>query len=251
MILNWFKINTDLITKMKISVLLSTSLNPTVNDATKEQLIRAIYSFSVQTHPHKELIVIAYNCPLTKRVVETFSFAFSEIKCIFVRDSSSSISKGLKIALEHASGDLICYLQATDILAPSHLKNIAKNWTSITSSFITPLKCILNRCRLMHPMVFKINSGFSDPYVRPQSVDDIKTKDLERYGIVDPLFVVIETPKDAWIIDLTTLVHVRNDAVNFESIGEHLIQMNQESPCVGQFYSETYIIGKYKNLWNL
>lgn len=240
---------------MKISVLLSVHLVSTEN---KLQLIRAIQSFLAQSYSDKELIVVAYHCPLTKRVVETFTFAFPEIKCVFIRrpsphfeDIGSTIaatnSVGYDLAREHATGDLLCFLAHHDILSPSHLKNIAKVWTRNPA-----FKWAINRCRIMHPMVFKLESGFKDPYVRPPTLDAIKTKDLERYGIVEPLFVEIESPANQWILDRSTLV-VTRDIVGFKFADstETMKLLRENTQNAGQFYSATYIVGRYKNLWNL
>lgn len=107
---------------MKISVILPSYLGQYDGAASNREakLKRAIDSFYSQTHPDKELIVIADGCEETKKIYPDATLI----------DKQPVFSGQVRQhGLQRATGDVICYLDNDDLLSKHHLSAICNHFT--------------------------------------------------------------------------------------------------------------------------
>jgi glycosyltransferase involved in cell wall biosynthesis len=109
----------------KISVVMPSFLGEYEGAATdrEEKLVRAIFSFNNQTHPNRELIIVADGCAKTVEIARKWNVN-NDIKIIF--SDKQPLFSGL---LRHkgvmkAEGHIICYLDSDDVIGKNHLKSI-------------------------------------------------------------------------------------------------------------------------------
>jgi glycosyltransferase involved in cell wall biosynthesis len=133
---------------MKISVIMQVYLGPYPGARSNPQykFIRAVNSFLLQKHQDKELIIVADGCDESKLLYEHCFHAFPEIKFAYVargdlprmydvRDNKKWF-RGIprQVGRTIASGDLITYMDADDIMLPSRLSQLNLAWEGADSS---------------------------------------------------------------------------------------------------------------------
>lgn len=133
---------------MKISVIMQVYLGqyPGARSNPNYKFIRAVNSFLLQKHPDKELVIVADGCDETKLLYERCFAAFPQIKFAYVargdvprmydvRDNKKYF-RGVPRQLGRtiATGDIITYMDADDIMMPSRLSHLSTAWEGADSS---------------------------------------------------------------------------------------------------------------------
>lgn len=115
---------------MKISVICPVRLTPypgsTANP--KQKFIRAVESFLTQTHGDAELIIVSDGDEDAIRIAEekwTKHIKSGRIKLFSMPRHELFTGSLRQAAIEKATGDVLCNLDADDTFQPHHLRNIA------------------------------------------------------------------------------------------------------------------------------
>lgn len=115
-----------------ISVILPTFLGPYAKAATDREpkLRRAIQSVIDQTFQDWQLVVVCDGCERSLEIVKEFSD--SRIKALLIDKQPMFSGMVRNMGLDHASGELICYLDNDDYFGADHLELISQpkgfNW---------------------------------------------------------------------------------------------------------------------------
>ena len=104
------------------------------------KFVRAVNSFLLQRHQDKELIIVADECGDTKNLYERCFSYFDNIKFAYVGRGNSlrmrqvrdgkRYFRGLprQVGRALASGDIITYMDADDLMLPSRLSQLNSAW---------------------------------------------------------------------------------------------------------------------------
>lgn len=127
---------------MKISVIMQSYLGeyPGARSNPRYKFVRAVNSFLLQRHPDKELVIVADECSDTKNIYENCFSGFENIKFAYVgrgnmprmrqvRDNNRYF-RGLprQVGRTLASGDIITYMDADDLMLPNRLSQLNSAW---------------------------------------------------------------------------------------------------------------------------
>lgn len=117
---------------MKMTVIMASLLQSFYNSSRSNReakFIRAVKSFLNQTHPDKELIIIADGCDTTQRLYNEHFKNNPEVT-LFKSMKLPTYAGGIRNAgLKLAKGDIITYLDNDDVIEKSHLKTIHDQFT--------------------------------------------------------------------------------------------------------------------------
>ena len=110
----------------RISVIMPCYLQPYEGAARKpkEKLVRAVLSFLAQKHENRELVLVSDGDEDVKKVYEK---NFKKVSCIVLVEIEKQpmFSGNVRQAgIDKATGDIIAYLDADDVLEPQHLTAI-------------------------------------------------------------------------------------------------------------------------------
>jgi glycosyltransferase involved in cell wall biosynthesis len=117
---------------MKVSVIIPSSLQPRKNQASnpEDKLIRAVESALNQDYKDIEVIVIADGCERTMIIMDDFNLELdSKVKLFHIPKQPLFSGNVRNYGIEQATGDIICYLDADDYLAPDHVSTIVNHFT--------------------------------------------------------------------------------------------------------------------------
>lgn len=111
---------------MLISVIMASHLSDRIPGASNKpkKFIRAVKSFINQTHPDKELIIVADGCEITTKLYEENFKEYENIKLLYIPKQPLYSSNMRNIGLKIAQGEIICYLDADDVIGKKHLEII-------------------------------------------------------------------------------------------------------------------------------
>lgn len=98
------------------------------------KILRAIESVVNQTYTNWELVIVADGCKKTVNIICDYLTKCSpeiagKIEGYSIPKSKTWAGKPRNTGIEKATGDIICYLDIDDMLAPNHLQFIADNIT--------------------------------------------------------------------------------------------------------------------------
>jgi glycosyltransferase involved in cell wall biosynthesis len=116
----------------KVSAIMASCLLPYPNAAQnrEKKFLRAVKSFLNQTYPHKELIIIADGCTKTYELYEEHFGNLNNVECIIMQKQTIYSGAIRTEGLQHATGDIIAYLDSDDVWGAKHLETIVKQFTS-------------------------------------------------------------------------------------------------------------------------
>jgi len=117
---------------MKISVIMASWLGAPNRKNLDKKFVRAVNSFLNQTHQDKELIIIADGCQVTEYLYDEH-FKDNPLVKFKLIDKQPLYSGNVRNAgLEMATGDIISYLDADDVIGKKHLEIIANGFDDKT-----------------------------------------------------------------------------------------------------------------------
>lgn len=89
---------------------------------------RAVQSFIGQSYPEKELIIIADGCPQTINLYFKLGGVTEHIVLLSLQKQPPYAGIVRNTGIQHATGDIICYLDTDDLFFGDHLGELAKNF---------------------------------------------------------------------------------------------------------------------------
>ncbi len=112
---------------MKISVVMPVTLQPYPGAAENREkdFIAAVKSFISQTHRDKELIIISDGDETVHDVLRKNFVNLRFINLVELPKQELFSGKIRQAGVDVADGELVCYLDSDDFIAPFHLSNIA------------------------------------------------------------------------------------------------------------------------------
>lgn len=117
---------------MKISVIMPSHITdeyPGCASNRQEKLIRAVDSFLAQSHKEKELIIASDGCPLTIEIIEEHYPGNPQINLLKLPRHPLFTGTVRQKAIDAATGDVLCNLDADDYFERSHLTSIAYSFS--------------------------------------------------------------------------------------------------------------------------
>jgi glycosyltransferase involved in cell wall biosynthesis len=115
----------------KVSVIMASYLGDYPNAATnrEQKFIRAVNTFLKQTYQNKELIIVADGCVKTYEIYNNQFSKLDNVKCFLTQKTPTFSGEVRSIGLKEATGEIISYLDADDVIAKDHLEIIMKQFT--------------------------------------------------------------------------------------------------------------------------
>lgn len=115
----------------RVSVVMASFLGDYPNRATnpEKKFLRAVKSFLTQSYSNKELIIVADGCIKTKELYEKNLTKFDNIKFVGIPKQPLYSSECRNAGIRVASGDIISYLDADDVIGKEHLSIIMSEFT--------------------------------------------------------------------------------------------------------------------------
>lgn len=101
-----------------------------------KKFIRAVKSFINQTHQDKELIIVADGCEITTKLYEEHFKDIENIKMLYIPKQPPYSSQMRQIGIHIAQGDIICYLDADDVIGKKHLEIINEQFDPVEYDFV-------------------------------------------------------------------------------------------------------------------
>lgn len=86
---------------------------------------RAVNSFINQTYQDKELIIVSDGCEITNKLFQDYYSNRDNIRLISIPKQPPYSGMMRNVAFNITNGDIICYLDADDVLGKTHLQTIA------------------------------------------------------------------------------------------------------------------------------
>lgn len=116
---------------MKVSVIMASYLSPYPGSATNQEkkFIRAVNSFKSQTYQDKELIIVSDGCEKTNALFESHYSSEPNIFLLPITKQALYSGEMRNVALRQANGDIICYIDADDIIGKKHIETIVSQFT--------------------------------------------------------------------------------------------------------------------------
>jgi glycosyltransferase involved in cell wall biosynthesis len=117
---------------MKVSVIIPSSLTPRKNQASnlEMKLIRAIQSVLMQDYKPIECILVADGCAHTIELMDKYDLSLESWLKIYHIPKQPLFSGNVRnYGIEKATGDIICYLDADDVIGPDHVSTIVEHFT--------------------------------------------------------------------------------------------------------------------------
>lgn len=114
---------------MKISVIMASYLEMPNRKNLDNKFIRAVKSFINQTYQDKELIIIGDGCQVTEYLYDKHFKDNPQIKFELIPKQALYSGSVRSAGLALATGDVICYLDADDVIGKKHLNIIASGYS--------------------------------------------------------------------------------------------------------------------------
>jgi len=243
---------------MKISVVMQVYLGdyPGSRTASREKFVRAIHSFLAQTHPDKELIIVSDGCAFAKRIYELVYTSNPLIKFVWLDRASPRMYEKLngrrhfrgypkRIGVEHATGDIICYLDSDDIILPNYLFSLNAYW----SDFPETIEWVTNTLRIMNLKMLQLETKDHKGVLSTQSVD------LSAYGVAEDFFVNICVPPNQISCATYNLSHRRHVKARWQdTVNEHedvdFLKQLRENHQGTRISVAGYVVCHYKDSWD-
>jgi glycosyltransferase involved in cell wall biosynthesis len=205
---------------MKISVIMQSYLGdyPGARTFAREKFVRAVHSFIAQTHPDKELIIVADGCPFTRKIYELVYSSNPQIRLVWNDRQGANRTyddckgelyyrgKPKALGVQHATGDIIAYLDADDLYLPYYLEHLNAIWSDLPDKYVWASNAI----RIMHIKNLKRSKAIS--VLHP------KTVDLSAYGIHDDFIVQMEVSHGQVNCATSCTTHRRGLDVQWEDV---------------------------------
>lgn len=248
---------------MKISVIMQVYLGeyPDARTRPREKFVRAVHSFLAQTHPNKELIIVADGCPYTKDIYESVYTSHPQIRLVWVEPDPArqqkmyTLVEGRRffrgeprgIGLQHATGDIVCYMDSDDILLPNYLYSLNAYWTDLP----TDIEWASNMLRVYNLKFLQAQTKDHKGIFSNQMVD------LSTYGIHEDFFVNICALPTQIHCATYSLSHRRNvKAVWKDTIGATSEDMDFQAELAKhhkgtRLHIPGYVVCHYTKLWDV
>lgn len=225
----------------------------------REKFVRAVNSFLSQTHPDKELIIVADGCAFAKRIYELVYTSNPQIKFVWIdpeqkkktyeRIDGKLCFRGYpkSIGLKHATGDIVCYLDSDDIILPNYLFTLHSYWADAPEK----IKWASNTLRIMNTKLLAMKSAKEH-----KSIYSTQSVDLSFYGIHDDFFVNICIPPDKINCATCNLSHRRDITMTWEdTVGvnedvEFVKRLQKEYGSGLRMAVSGYVVCHYVNGWD-
>lgn len=116
---------------MKVTVIMASYLSPYPGSASnpEKKFLRAVNSFKSQTYEDKELIIVSDGCQKTVELYEKYFLNDENIHLLPIQKQPLYSGEMRNVALRQANGDIICYLDADDIIGKKHIQTIIEQFT--------------------------------------------------------------------------------------------------------------------------
>ena len=247
---------------MKISVIMQVYLGeyPNARSNAQQKFVRAVHSFLSQTHPNKELVIVADGCPIARRIYELVYSSNALIKFVWVEPDPDRRQKmytsvnGRRyyrgeprgIGLKHATGDIVCYMDSDDIILPNYLFSLNAYWTDLPPE----IEYASNMLRILN--LKYLAADIKDH----KGVYTNQNMDLSVYGIHEDFFVNICARPTQVHCAAYSLSHRRvvkaqwkdtigtNEDVDFQS---ELAKFHKGT----RLHIPGYVVCHYSNLWDV
>ena len=247
---------------LKFSVIMQVYLGdyPGSRSYAREKFIRAINSFLSQSHPNKELIIVSDGCVFARKIYELIYTSNDNIKFVWLdrthsnkmynKPNGKTFYRGMPKAIgcEHATGDIICYLDSDDIMLPDHLFALNSFWSSADEK----VKWGANNLRVMNAKFLEMEL----PHER-KDVFAYKTVDLSSYGIYEDFFVNMCSRNNELSCATYNLSHRKEVKIPWkdtEGINEDTVVVQALSklfPNPLRICTPTIVVCHYKNGWDV
>ena len=228
----------------------------------REKFIRAINSFLSQSYPHKELIIVSDGCVFAKNIYELIYTSNDKIKFVWLErtedekkmydknDNNKTYFRGKPKAVgcEHATGDIICYLDSDDIMLPDHLFGLNAHWSMADERVLWGA----NTMRIMNTKFLEMDL----PHERKE-IYSFRTLDLSAYGIYEDFFVNMCSRYNEISCATYCISHRKNISVKWEdTIGAHedkvfVAKLNDLYPTSLRISSPSMVVCHYRNGWDV
>jgi glycosyltransferase involved in cell wall biosynthesis len=214
---------------MKISVIMQVYLGsyPGSRTFAREKFVRAINSFLAQTHPDKELVIVADGCVFAKKIYKAVYSNNPLVKFAWIAPPQQKMYEQVQdgktyyrgypksVGVQHATGDIICYLDSDDILLPSYLFTLHSFWLEIPLD----IKWASNTLRVVNLKLL----GMEDAAEYKNAYSDHGV-DLSPYGITEDFFVNVCVPLGKINAATYNLSHRRDISVEWKDT----VEMNED-----------------------
>lgn len=245
---------------MKISVVMQVYLGdyPGSRTFAREKFVRAIQSFLSQTHPDKELIIVADGCAFAKRIYELVYTSNPLIHFVWIdpddrRKKMYEVHDGKRyfrgypkrLGVERATGEIICYLDSDDIILPNYLFMLNAFWTD----FPDTVDWASNTLRIMNLKMIQSQTKDHKGILTTQSVD------LSAYGIQEDFFVNICVKPGSISCATYNISHRKRvttqwrDTMSVNEDVEFLKQLQQDYKGM-RLTIPGYVVCHYKGAWD-
>ena len=127
---------------MKVTVIMASYLSPYPGSASnpEKKFLRAVNSFKSQTYEDKELIIVSDGCQKTVELYEKYFLNDENIHLLPIQKQPLYSGEMRNVALRQANGDIICYLDADDIIGKKHIQTIIEQFTEDAREFLFMLR---------------------------------------------------------------------------------------------------------------
>lgn len=223
------------------------------------KFVRAVNSFLLQRHPDKELVIVADDCGDTKKMYESCFSSFTNIKFAYVGRSglprmrqvkdNKKYFRGLprQVGRTLATGDIITYLDADDIMLPSRLSELNSAWLGAGSD-----------------KIWAYNTMVIQPKTASLRLASEQAIDLRLFGfpVTEPVHVGYMTRPGYMIASPPALSHrpsVKSEWEDtyeeFDASGKHICGGSEDAAFVNRLSAEapgckhdspTYVVCHYK-----
>ncbi|KKS77424.1 MAG: hypothetical protein UV51_C0007G0022 [Candidatus Woesebacteria bacterium GW2011_GWC1_42_9] len=93
------------------------------------KFMEAVASFHRNTYGRKQLVIVSDGCEKTNAIFKKRFRNKTNMKLVELLKHELFDGKVPQAGCDAATGEILCFLDSDDILAPHHLKNIAACWT--------------------------------------------------------------------------------------------------------------------------
>jgi len=116
---------------MKVTVIMASFLSPYPGSASnpEKKFIRAVNSFKSQSYKDTELIIVSDGCEKTNALYDQHYHKDDNIFLISIPKQPLYSGEMRNVALKQASGDIVCYLDADDVIGKKHIEMIVEQFT--------------------------------------------------------------------------------------------------------------------------
>lgn len=248
---------------LKISVVMQVYLGsyPGSRSFAREKFVRAINSFLAQSHPNKELIIVSDGCVFAKHIYELIYTSNDKIKFVWIdRNEARKMYEPADgklyyrgypkaVGCQHATGDIITYMDSDDIILPDHLFALNGIWSATDDKIKWGTNCL----RVVHSKYLEMTTT-----TEPKYIASYKTVDLSPYGIYDDFIVNICCRYDQLSCATYNISHrkdiggiVWQDSVGINEDIAFVNKLQKAYPAGMRIMTPTMVICHYRNVWDV